>query len=55
MITGGPPAFGLGVEEASPDVMNRPPQDATVGVFSWAVIADTFAVRFYPLSFGNYI
>ena len=47
MITGGPPAFGLGVEEASIDVMTRPPQDAKVGVFSWEVIADTFAVRIF--------
>ncbi len=46
MITGGPPAFGLGVEEASPDVMTRPPQDAKTGVFSWTVIIDTFAVSF---------
>ena len=45
MITGGPPAFGLGVEEASEDVMTRPPQNAKTGVFSWYVIIDTFAVR----------
>ncbi|KAI0093721.1 sodium transport ATPase [Irpex rosettiformis] len=46
MITGGPPAFGLGVEEAAEDVMTRPPQDAKTGVFSRAVIVDTFAYGF---------
>ncbi|KAI0345134.1 sodium transport ATPase [Trametopsis cervina] len=46
MITGGPPAFGLGVEGASVDIMSRPPQDAKTGVFSWPVIIDTFAYGF---------
>ncbi|KAJ7182704.1 sodium transport ATPase [Mycena crocata] len=46
MLTGGPPAFGLGLEPAAVDVMLRPPQDAKTGVFSWPVIIDTLFYGF---------
>ena len=40
MITSGPPAFGLGLEKAVFNVMQRPPHDTRKGVFSWQIIAD---------------
>lgn len=40
MITSSFPAFGLGREKASADVMRKPPQ--AKGVFSWQVLADMF-------------
>ncbi|KAL2263366.1 hypothetical protein VTK26DRAFT_7087 [Humicola hyalothermophila] len=35
-------ALGLGIEEAQPDVMQRPPHDLAVGVFTRELIVDKF-------------
>ncbi|ODV92393.1 hypothetical protein CANCADRAFT_30559 [Tortispora caseinolytica NRRL Y-17796] len=43
MITSSFPAMGLGAEPAAPDVMDKPPKDARVGVFTWEVIVDMFS------------
>ncbi|KAI5805652.1 sodium transport ATPase [Peziza echinospora] len=40
MITSSFLALGLGVEEAQPDIMLRPPHDLRAGVFTWEVIID---------------
>ena len=40
MVTSGFPAFGLGREKASWNVMRRPPQDNKKGVFTWQIIVD---------------
>ena len=40
MITSSFPAFGLGKEEASSDIMQRPPHDTKKGVFTWQIITD---------------
>ncbi|KAH0541984.1 hypothetical protein FGG08_003616 [Glutinoglossum americanum] len=40
MITSSFLALGLGLEEAQPDIMLRPPHDNTVGVFTWELIMD---------------
>ncbi|KAK9451274.1 fungal-type potassium/sodium efflux P-type ATPase [Limtongia smithiae] len=40
MVTSSFLAMGLGVEEAQPDIMLRPPHDLNVGVFTWEVITD---------------
>ena len=40
MITSSFLALGLGLEEASPDVMTRPPHNLRTGVFTWEVIID---------------
>lgn len=40
MITSGPPAFGLGLEKAVYNIMQRPPHNTKTGVFSWQIIAD---------------
>ncbi|CAI4057957.1 uncharacterized protein SKDI_04G2710 [Saccharomyces kudriavzevii IFO 1802] len=40
------PAMGLGLEKAAPDLMDRPPNDSEVGIFTWEVIIDTFAYGF---------
>jgi len=40
MITSSFLAMGLGLEEAAPDVMTRPPHDLRAGVFTWEVIFD---------------
>ncbi|KIW22909.1 potassium/sodium efflux P-type ATPase, fungal-type [Cladophialophora immunda] len=40
MLTSSFPAFGLGREKASPDVMERPPHDTKKGVFTWELITD---------------
>lgn len=37
------PAMGLGLEKAGPDLMDRPPNDSKVGIFTWEVIVDMFA------------
>src|SRR5207249_1119888 len=39
MVTSSPPAMGLGVERASKDIMNYPPQSKS-GLFTWEVIVD---------------
>lgn len=40
MLTSSFPAFGLGREKATPDVMERPPHDNRKGVFTWELITD---------------
>ncbi|KAL6246452.1 potassium/sodium eff [Rhinocladiella similis] len=40
MLTSSFPAFGLGREKASADVMERPPHDNKKGVFTWELITD---------------
>lgn len=40
MVTAGPPAMGLGMERAAPDVMTRPPHDARRGAFTTEVLVD---------------
>ena len=40
MVTSSFPAFGLGREPASSDVMQRPPHDTKKGVFTWQIITD---------------
>ncbi|KAL1614570.1 hypothetical protein SLS54_009632 [Diplodia seriata] len=42
LITSSFLALGLGVEEAQPDIMLRPPHDLRVGVFTPELIADKF-------------
>ncbi|CAR30969.1 ZYRO0E06930p [Zygosaccharomyces rouxii] len=34
------PAMGLGLERAAPDLMERPPNDSSAGIFTWEVIFD---------------
>ncbi|KAJ5484875.1 Sodium transport ATPase 2 [Penicillium diatomitis] len=38
MVTSGLPDMGLGMEQAAPEVMDRPPQS----IFTWEIIIDTF-------------
>ena len=40
MLTSSFPAFGLGREKASSDIMQRPAHDTKMGVFTWQVIVD---------------
>ena len=40
MLTSSFPAFGLGKEKASSDIMRRPPHDNKKGVFTWQIITD---------------
>ncbi|KAL4917668.1 hypothetical protein BDW62DRAFT_80463 [Aspergillus aurantiobrunneus] len=40
MITSGMPDMGLGMERASADIMDRPPQSKQ-GIFTWEIIVDT--------------
>ena len=40
MVTSGPPAFGLGLEKAVYNIIQRPPHDTKRGVFSWQIITD---------------
>ncbi|KAJ9651295.1 potassium/sodium eff [Neophaeococcomyces mojaviensis] len=40
MLTSSFPAFGLGKEKASKDVMERPPHDNKKGIFTWELITD---------------
>ncbi|KAL2754809.1 hypothetical protein ACRALDRAFT_1051323 [Sodiomyces alcalophilus JCM 7366] len=40
MVTSSFPAFGLGREEAAPDVMRRPPHDKRRGVFTNQILVD---------------
>ena len=42
MLTSSFPAFGLGREKASSEVMRRPPHDNRKGVFTWQIIVDMF-------------
>ncbi|PPQ72985.1 hypothetical protein CVT24_000298 [Panaeolus cyanescens] len=43
MVTSSPPAFGLGLEKASAEMMKKPPHSLKEGVFSWPMIVDCFA------------
>jgi len=43
MITSGMPDMGLGFEEATPDIMRRPPQSLKRGVFTLEVMVDMLA------------
>ncbi|KAK7934544.1 ATPase Na K transporting alpha [Apiospora marii] len=47
LITSSFLALGLGLEEAQPDIMVRPPHDLRVGVFTWEIIADKMAYGFF--------
>ena len=40
MLTSSFPAFGLGREKASSEIMRRPPHDHKRGVFTWQIIVD---------------
>jgi len=42
MVTSGFPAFGLGREKATWNVMRRPPHDNKKGIFTWQIICDMF-------------
>ncbi len=67
MLTSSFPAFGLGKEKASSDIMRRPPHDNKRGVFTWQIIVDmvvygiimgactllTFVIIVYGLGNGN--
>ncbi|RMZ79487.1 hypothetical protein DV738_g3391, partial [Chaetothyriales sp. CBS 135597] len=46
MLTSSFPAFGLGREKASSDVMERPPHDNKKGVFTWELITDMLVYGF---------
>ncbi|CCE93861.1 uncharacterized protein TDEL_0G04940 [Torulaspora delbrueckii] len=37
------PAMSLGLEKAAPDLMERPPNDSKMGIFTWEVIIDMFS------------
>lgn len=43
MITSGLPDMGLGMEAASPDILERPPQNLKRGVFTFEVMCDMLA------------
>ncbi|KAI0872417.1 hypothetical protein GGS24DRAFT_16489 [Hypoxylon argillaceum] len=43
LITSSFLALGLGLEEAQPDIMRRPPHDLRIGVFTREIIIDKFA------------
>ncbi len=67
MLTSSFPAFGLGREKASSDIMRRPPHDHKMGVFTWQIICDmvvyglimgictlmTFVIIIYGVEGGN--
>lgn len=40
VVTTGPAAMGLGMENAAPDIMDRPPHDANRGVFTTEILVD---------------
>lgn len=47
LITSSFLALGLGLEEAQPDIMLRPPHDLRVGVFTREIIIDKFVYGFF--------
>lgn len=67
MITSSFPAFGLGLENASPDIMRRAPHDSKKGVFTTQILVDmlvygtimgacslcTFVIIVYGVGDGN--
>ncbi|KAH7143743.1 hypothetical protein EDB81DRAFT_842958 [Dactylonectria macrodidyma] len=40
LITSSPLALGLGLEEAAPDILRRPPRSLRTGVFTWDLVRD---------------
>ncbi|KAI1388099.1 potassium/sodium eff [Hypoxylon trugodes] len=50
LITSSFLALGLGLEEAQPDIMLRPPRSLRVGIFTWEIIRDKMA---YGLFMGS--
>ncbi|PWW78360.1 potassium/sodium eff [Tuber magnatum] len=67
MLTSSFPAFGLGLEKATSDIMRRPPHDTKVGVFTKQILVDmvvygtimgacslcTFVIIIYGVGNGN--
>lgn len=67
LVTSAPLALGLGLEPAVRDIMGRPPQPMSIGIFSWELIIDkmvygcsigalclyAFAVVVYGVGDGN--
>ncbi|KAH6645069.1 calcium-transporting ATPase [Truncatella angustata] len=47
LITSSGLAIGLGLEEAQPDIMTRPPHSLRVGVFTWELIIDKMVYGFF--------
>ncbi|KAF7529007.1 hypothetical protein G7054_g9959 [Neopestalotiopsis clavispora] len=47
LITSSGLAIGLGLEEAQPDVMLRPPHSLRAGVFTWELIIDKMVYGFF--------
>ncbi|ETS73001.1 hypothetical protein PFICI_15176 [Pestalotiopsis fici W106-1] len=47
LITSSGLAIGLGLEEAQPDVMRRPPHSLRAGVFTWELIIDKMVYGFF--------
>ncbi|KAK9778045.1 putative Calcium-transporting ATPase [Seiridium cardinale] len=47
LITSSGLAIGLGLEEAQPDVLVRPPHSLRVGVFTWELIMDKMVYGFF--------
>ena len=43
MVTSAIPDMGLGFERAAPDIMSRPPQDSSKGIFTAEVLTDMLA------------
>ncbi|OLY84474.1 Calcium-transporting ATPase 3 [Smittium mucronatum] len=56
MLTGTPPAMGLGIEKAQPDNMSNPPRDINASLFSFEVNLDILVNGFLTggLSFISY-
>lgn len=46
MLTSSFPAFGLGKEKPSSEIMRRPPHSIKVGVFTWQIMADMMVYGF---------
>jgi Na+-exporting ATPase len=46
MLTSSFPAFGLGKEKPSPEIMRRPPHNIKTGVFTWQIVADMMVYGF---------
>ncbi|KAA8910141.1 potassium/sodium efflux P-type ATPase [Sphaerosporella brunnea] len=46
MLTSSFPAFGLGKEKPSPEIMKRPPHNIKTGVFTWQIVADMVVYGF---------
>jgi potassium/sodium efflux P-type ATPase len=46
MLTSSFPAFGLGKEKPSSEIMRRPPHSMKAGVFTWQILADMMVYGF---------